>query len=176
MNTSSCDELITLFIAGHETTANLLACCLSLVTTARHRSQRAAGIGADVKRRTQLQMTLPTCPTTRRVLDDVPPLSARLECSRAPLSINIKLAIDPFPAHSFLAITHSPVTAIHGLGPTGTISTQTACFARSRPNTPPFVYFPGGGGPPPLPIGRDSSQVEAPLILATVLTHDFTCR
>lgn len=163
------DELITLFIAGHETTANLLAWTFYLLSQYREiEVQARAELEQVLNGRTPTANDLPNLPYTRRVLDEVlrlyPPAWMLTRTNLA----EDELLGYPIPANSFFAISpfvvhRSPV-----------YWDQPECFNPDRflPESARqlhrFVYFPFGGGPR-LCIGRGFAQVEAHLILATVL-------
>lgn len=163
------DELITLFIAGHETTANLLAWTFYLLSQHPDIEANAlAELEQVLSGRVATANDLPNLPYTRRVLDEVlrlyPP---------AWMLTRTNLADDeilgyPIPAHSFLAI--SPF-AVHR-NPAYWDQPERFDPDRFLPDTAKqlhrFVYFPFGGGPR-LCIGRGFAQVEAHLILATIL-------
>lgn len=163
------DELITLFIAGHETTANLLAWAFYLL--AQHpdiEAQAQAELAQVLNGRTATAGDLAALPYTRRVLDEVlrlyPPAWMLTRTNLA----DDELLGYRIPAHSFLAI--SPY-AMHR-NPVYWDNPKTFDPDRFLPERAKqyhrFVYLPFGGGPR-LCIGRGFAQVEAHLILATIL-------
>lgn len=163
------DELITLFLAGHETTANLLAWTFYLL--AQHPDAQArvhAELDAVLNGRTPTANDLPNLGYTRQVLDETlrlyPP---------AWILTRTNLAADELggyavPAHSFVSI--SPF--VMHRHPAYWDNPETFDPERFAPERAKqyhrFVYFPFGGGPR-LCIGKGFAQVEAHLILATLL-------
>lgn len=163
------DELITLFIAGHETTANLLAWAFYLLSQHPEIEQQAqAELAQVLNGRTPTPADLANLPYTRRVLDEVlrlyPPAWMLTRTNLA----DDELLGYPIPARSFLAIS---TYAMHRnpaywdnpsrFDPDRFLPEQVKQYHR-------FVYFPFGGGPR-LCIGKGFAQVEAHLILATLL-------
>lgn len=161
------DEVITLFIAGHETTANLLSWTFYLLSQhPKVEAQLHAEVDSVLNGRTPTAADVPNLQYTRRVLDEVlrlyPPawmlnrtnLTADELCGYE-IPANTFLAISPFVMHRHPAYWDSPET----FDPDRFLSGQANRMHR-------FVYFPFGGGPR-LCIGKGFAQVEAALLLAT---------
>jgi cytochrome P450 len=163
------DEVITLFLAGHETTANWLAWAFYLLAQhpdveARVRQELVQTLDARVP----TVADLPSLAYTRRMLDE----TLRLYPSAWILN-RVALESDeicgyPIPARSFVAI--SPYVMHHH--PKYWDNPERFDPDRFAPereaHRPRFVYFPFGSGPR-LCIGRGFAQVEAQLVLATIL-------
>jgi cytochrome P450 len=162
------DEVVTLLLAGHETTANLLAWTWYLL------SKNPA---AAEHLRLELRRELAGCPPS---IDDLP----RLKYTRMVLQETLRLyppawiisrrAIQddvvgghPIPAGTVISI--SPYAMHHHPGfwanPEGFDPQRFS--PEQVEGRPQYAYFPFGGGPR-LCIGRDFALQEAIIILATV--------
>ena len=167
------DEVITLFLAGHETTANALAWALYLLATHPEAEERlreelgevlGAGCGVPTLE------DLPGLAYTKMVVDE----TLRLY---PPAWITNRQAIEEdevlghrIPAKSF--VTLSPYVLHrhpdHWKDPDRFDPDR---FVPGRANgRPRFAYFPFGGGPRQC-IGQSMALVEAQLVLATVLSR-----
>lgn len=163
------DELITLFIAGHETTANLLAWTFYSLSRNPDTAARAyAEVDAVLQGRTPTANDLGRLPYTRCVLDETlrlyPPawiLTRKNLAEDEILGHKIPpgsfFGISPFVMHRHPAYWESP----EKFDPDRFLPDRAKLVHR-------FVYFPFGGGPR-LCIGKGFAQVEAHLILATLL-------
>ncbi len=162
------DEVLTLLLAGHETTANLLSWTWYLLST---HPLAAARLRAELARvlsgRLPLMGDLPRLAYTRMVLDEAlrlyPPAWI---VSRAPIADDV---IDGYAIPAGAVVTLSPyATHRHpefwdnpeGFDPERFTPERVA--ARPR-----FAYFPFGGGPRQC-IGNGFALQEAALVLATV--------
>lgn len=171
------DELITLLIAGHETTANLLTWCWYLLAqhpTARERLDEELGrvslMGVRANGRLPTIADLPNLPFTEQLLKE----TLRLYPPAWFISRN---AIDeddiggyPIPAGSLVSVstylTHRhPDFWPHPHQFDPDRFTPQAEAARHR-----YAYLPFGGGPR-LCIGNNFAMTEATLILATLAPH-----
>ena len=163
------DELITLFIAGHETTANLLAWTFYALSQHPEIEQRArVEIETVLNGRTPTANDLAQLTYTRQILDEVlrlyPPawllnrknLEADELCGYE-IPAQSFLAACPFVMHRHPAYWDEPAK----FDPDRFTPARAKQYHR-------FVYFPFGGGPR-LCIGKGFAQVEAHLILATLL-------
>jgi cytochrome P450 len=163
------DELITLFIAGHETTANLLTWTFYLLSQHPDAAAQArAEVDAGLNGRTPTANDLPSLPYTRRVLDEALRLYPPAWILNRQNLAEDELCGYKIPAHSFVAL--SPYVmhrhpkywdAPETFDPDRFLPERAQ--ARHR-----FVYFPFGGGPR-LCIGKGFAQVEAHLILVALL-------
>jgi cytochrome P450 len=160
------DEVITLFIAGHETTANALTWAAYLLST-------HAGVGRLL--RTEVDETLgdrvptvadvPELTYTRMVLDETlrlyPPVwvtdrkavEADVVCGyRIPAGVTV--AISPYAVHHDPKLWENP----EGFDPERFAPENSA----GRPH---YAYFPFGGGPHQC-IGKGFALLETTLVLA----------
>ncbi len=163
------DELVTLLIAGHETTANALTWALYLLST-----------HPDVERRLHAEIEtvlgghapeaadLPKLEYTRMVVDETmrlyPPawITNRMTVAddavcgyRIPKGATISIC--PYVTHRLPEFWENP----EGFDP----ERFTLEKVKARPM---FAYFPFGGGPR-MCIGKNFALTEAPLVLATIL-------
>lgn len=164
------DEVMTIFLAGHETTANALAWTLLLLSE-----------HPDVARRLQAELDevlggrapnledLPRLETTRRVVREsmrlYPPawsIGRRAEVDDVVGGFRIKadslVILSPWVTHRSPALWPNP----EGFDPDR--------FAPDAPKRPRYAYFPFGGGPRQC-IGNNFALMEAELVLATIMSH-----
>ena len=162
------DEVITLLLAGHETTANNLTWTWYLLSQNPLAARRMMEELSEVLgMRTPTMADLPNLPYTRMVLDEslrlYPPAWA---ISRKAVDEDV-LAGYRIPAGSI--ITVSPYAMHHNPrfwpNPEG-FDPERFSPERSE-GRPPFAYFPFGGGPR-LCIGNNFALMEGQLILATI--------
>ncbi len=162
------DELITLFIAGHETTANLLAWTFYLLSQHPEVEARLHNeIDSVLNGRTPTANDLHNLSYTRRVLDETlrlyPPAwiinrtnLADDELCGYKIPARSFLAISPFVMHRHPAYWDNPAK----FDPDRFLPERAKQYHR-------YIYFPFGGGPR-LCIGKGFAQVEAQLILAAL--------
>ncbi len=162
------DEVITIFVAGHETTARLLTWVFYLLdqhhdVAARLRAELATVLGG----RTPTMADLPNLVYTRQVIDETlrlyPPVwvtNRQALAEDAALGYRIPagalVSISPYAAHRHPAFWSDP----ERFDPERFNSEQAT--GRHR-----FAYLPFGGGPRQC-IGNTFALTEAVLILATV--------
>lgn len=162
------DELVTLFLAGHETTANLLAWTFYLLSLHPEIETRLhAEVNAVLNGRDPTVGDLPNLPFTRRVLDETLRLYPPAWVVNRTALAEDELCGYSIPAGAFLIM--SPYVMHHHprywdepekFDPDRFLPERSGDRHR-------FVYFPFGGGPR-LCIGRDFALVEAHLILAAL--------
>jgi cytochrome P450 len=162
------DELVTLFLAGHETTANLLTWTFYLLSqhpTVAIRLRRE--LDSVLLGRTPTVSDLSNLPYTRCVLDEVLRLYPPAWVLNRTNLQDDELGGYVIPAHSLLAI--SPyVMHRHPQYWEDPDRFDPERFLPERSGERHrFVYFPFGGGPR-LCIGRGFALVEAHLVLATL--------
>jgi cytochrome P450 len=166
------DEVITLFVAGHETTANALSWSSYLLSThvAVARKMRAE-VDEALQGRIPTAADVPNLPYTRMVIDE----TLRLY---PPAWITNRRAIEDdticgyrIPAEAIVSIspyvTHRDPTLWQN--PEGFDPDRFAPERSSR--RPHFAYFPFGGGPHQC-IGKGFALLEATLVLA-LLTQRY---
>jgi cytochrome P450 len=160
------DEVITLFVAGHETTANALTWALYLLFT---HVAVARKLHAEVDEALLGQIPtaadLPNLPYTRMVIDETLHLYP-------PAWITNRRAIEDYticgyriPADAILSISHYVTHRDHTLweNPEGFDPDR---FASERSaGRPHYAYFPFGGGPRQC-IGKGFALMEATFVLA----------
>jgi len=163
------DEVLTLFIAGHETTANLLAWAFYLLSLHTHTQRQVqAEVARVLDGRAPSLADLPQLPYTRSVIDETlrlyPPAwifnrsaVADDEICGYHIPAGSSVTLSPYVTHRLPEFWTNP----EGFDPER--------FAPELANTRPhFAYFPFGGGPHQC-IGQSFALVEAQLILATIV-------
>ena len=165
------DEVMTLFLAGHETTANALSWALYLISThpdveKRLREELDEVLGA--KRRVPTIRDLPDLTYTKMVVDETLRLYPPAWITNRQAIAEDEILGHRIPAGSFVSL--SPyVLHRHPNYWDHPDAFDPERFAPGRTNgRPRFAYFPFGGGPRQC-IGQSMALVEAQLVLATVL-------
>jgi cytochrome P450 len=165
------DEVMTLFLAGHETTANALSWALYLISThplveRRLREELDEVLGAD--RRVPTIRDLPDLTYTKMVVDETLRLYPPAWITNRQSVAEDEILGHRIPAGSF--VTLSPyVLHRHPRYWDQPDDFDPERFAPGRGDgRPRFAYFPFGGGPRQC-IGQSMALVEAQLVLATVL-------
>lgn len=162
------DEVMTLLLAGHETTANALSWTWYLLSQHPHVRQRLeAELSQALGGRMPQVEDLPSLPFTRQVIQEAlrlyPPAWI---ISRRTIQAD-EIGGYPIPANSLVDMS-AYVTHRHPRYWPNPEVFDPDRFAPGRAEElPPFAYFPFGGGPR-LCIGRDFALLEAQLILASV--------
>jgi cytochrome P450 len=162
------DELITLFVAGHETTAVALTWAWHLLAEHPHAADRVrAELAAVLGDHAPVAADLPKLPYPRMVIDEAmrlyPPAwitnrqaIADDEVCGYRIPAGAIVMISPYVMHRHPAFWERPDAF------------DPERFAPDRSaGRPPYVYFPFGGGPRQC-IGKGLALIEAQLILATV--------
>ncbi len=165
------DQVMTLFLAGHETTANALSWALYLISThplveGRLRQELDEVLGAD--RRVPTIRDLPDLMYTKMVVDETLRLYPPAWITNRQAIAEDEILGHRIPAKSF--VTLSPyVLHRHPDYWQRPDTFDPERFAPGRTDgRPRFDYFPFGGGPRQC-IGQSMALVEAQLVLATVL-------
>ena len=165
------DEVMTLFLAGHETTANALSWALYLVSTHPHverrlREELDGALGAD--RRVPTIGDLPNLTYTRMVVDETLRLYPPAWITNRQAIAEDEILGHLIPAGAFVSL--SPyVLHRHPNYWDNPDDFDPERFAPGGGNgRPRFAYFPFGGGPRQC-IGQSMALVEAQLVLATLL-------
>jgi len=165
------DEVVTLLLAGHETTANALAWTWYLLFKNPAVGQRLREELAQVLcGRLPTLDDLPELPYNRMVIQEAmrlyPPawlISRRAENADEiggySIPAGTRVSMSPFLMHHHPGFWENP----EGFDPLRFTPERTV-------GRPPYAYFPFGGGPR-LCIGRDFALQEAQLVLATVVQH-----
>jgi cytochrome P450 len=166
------DEVVTLFLAGHETTANALTWASFLLSThvAVERRLRAE-VDEALQGRVPTASDLPRLPYTRMVIDETlrlyPPawitnrraIEADAVCGyRIPADATV--SISPYVTHRDPTLWENP----EGFDPERFPPERSA-------RRPHYAYFPFGGGPRQC-IGKGFALMEATLVLA-LLTQRY---
>jgi len=162
------DEVMTLLLAGHETTANTLTWTWYLLSQSPEIEHRLhAEVNEVLGGRVPTVADLPELKYTRMVLEEVlrlypptPILSRKAiaadELQGYRIAANSMIMISPYAVHRHPALWEEP----DRFDP----ERFTPKYAGARP---PYAYFPFGGGPR-ICIGNNFAMMEAQLILATV--------
>ena len=163
------DEVVTIFVAGHETTAVLLAWAICLIAAHPEVESRVmAEFAAVLNGRLPVFEDVPRLVYTRRILDETlrlypPAWITNRECLEEDVLCDYRI-----PAGAF--VTFSPYV-IHRL-PEYWSDPEKFDPDRFLPERsggrPKFAYLPFGGGPHQC-IGNQFALTEAALVLATVL-------
>lgn len=162
------DEVITLFIAGHETTANALAWSFYLV--ARHPAVEAQLVQelAALQGKTPTMRDLPQMPYSEQVVKEAmrlyPPAGG---VTRQPIH-DIELGGYPIAKGSTIAISTYVMHHDPALFPDPERFDPDRFTAENEAKLPKYAYLPFGGGPR-ICIGNSFAMLEARLILLTVL-------
>ncbi len=163
------DEVMTLFIAGHETTAVALSWTFYLLSQHPDVESR---LGAELHKvlngRTPGLADLPQLAYTRSVLDE----SLRLY---PPAWVTERMALKddeiggyPIPAGTTVVISPYATHRHPGFWPEPESFDPDRFRLEQSDGRPRYAYFPFGGGPR-LCIGNNFALLEAQLILATIL-------
>ena len=167
------DEVITLFLAGHETTATALSWAFYLLATHPEAERRLRGeldevLGTDSGRRTPTLEDLPRLAYTKMVVDETLRLYPPAWITNRQALADDEILGHRIPASAFVML--SPyVLHRHPDYWTDPDAFDPERFAPGRADgRPRFAYFPFGGGPRQC-IGQGMALVEAQLVLATVL-------
>jgi cytochrome P450 len=165
------DEVMTMFLAGHETTANALSWALYLISTHPPVERRLRGeldgvLGAD--RRVPTIRDLPNLKYTKMVVDETLRLYPPAWITNRQALAEDEILGHRIPSGAFVSL--SPyVLHRHPDFWDRPDEFDPDRFAPDRGNgRPRFAYFPFGGGPRQC-IGQSMALVEAQLVLATVL-------
>ena len=167
------DEVITLFLAGHETTANALSWAFYLLAThpeaeEKLREELGEVLGTDDGIRTPTLTDLPRLTYTKMVVDETLRLYPPAWITNRQAAAEDEILGHPIPAGAFVML--SPyVLHRHPDYWERPDAFDPERFDPGRGNgRPRFAYFPFGGGPRQC-IGQGMALVEAQLVLATVL-------
>jgi cytochrome P450 len=165
------DEVMTLFLAGHETTANALSWALYLISTHPHVERRLREELDDVlgpDRRVPTIRDLPDLTYTRMVVDETLRLYPPAWITNRQAIAEDEILGHRIPAGAFVSL--SPyVLHRHPNYWDHPDEFDPERFAPGGGNgRPRFAYFPFGGGPRQC-IGQSMALVEAQLVLATLL-------
>jgi cytochrome P450 len=163
------DEVLTLFVAGHETTANALSWAwLQLSKQPEVERRLHSELDSALGGRLPKAGDVSKLPYTRMVIDEVlrlhppawitnrTPLKDDVVCGyHIPAGVTINLS--PYVTHRLPAYWENPED----------FDPERFSPERSA-GRPPFAYFPFGGGPHQC-IGKGFALMEAQLIMATVM-------
>jgi cytochrome P450 len=165
------DEAMTLFIAGHETTANALTWALYLLATHPPAEARLLEeLDSALAGRAPTFADLPRLPYTNQVINETmrlyPPAWTITREAQAPVEIGGYT----IPAGSIVLMSQYVVQHDPRWWP-GPDSFQPERFAPGwEERVPKYAYFPFGGGPR-VCIGNQFAQMEAALLLATLASR-----
>lgn len=163
------DEAMTLFLAGHETTANVLSWTLFLL--ARHpdiQGRLAAELGGVLRGKTPGIADMPQLPYTRAVINE----SMRLYppawyISREPVE-DVTIGGYRLPAGCEVAMSQWVMHRSADYFPDPDAYVPERWSAGFEKSLPDYVYFPFGAGPR-VCIGNNFALMEATLVLASTV-------
>jgi cytochrome P450 len=162
------DQLVTLFLAGHETTANALTWTLYLLgRTPAVKRTLVAEVDRVLAGRAATYEDLPNLPYTRAVVDEgmrlYPPVFAIARQARAATTIGpyavaagTEVMLWPYFTHRDARFWPDP------------LAFEPARFLEEAKDRPRLAYLPFGAGPRAC-IGRSFAAIEAQILLATVM-------
>ena len=165
------DEAMTLFLAGHETTANALSWTWHLLA---QNPEVERTLHAELDRvlagRLPTVADLPLLTYTRQVLTE----SMRLY---PPTWVLTRMSVEPFEASGYTIPAGSPILASQWVNhhqarffPEPFAFRPERWTAEMEAKLPKFAYFPFGGGPR-LCIGESFAWMEGVLLMATLAQH-----
>ena len=165
------DEAMTLFLAGHETTANALSWTWHLLSKQpQAESKLHAELDAVLNGRTPSVADLPRLSYTRMVLSE----ALRLY---PPAWVMTRLSLEPFEASGYTLPADSPVLASQWVNhhqarffPEPFEFRPERWTPEAEAKLPKFAYFPFGGGPR-VCIGESFAWMEGVLLIATLAQH-----
>ncbi len=167
------DEVITLFLAGHETTANALSWAFYLLSAHPHAERRLRDeldevLGEDGGHRPQTLEDLPKLTYTKMVVDETLRLYPPAWITNRQAIADDEILGHRIPANTYVML--SPyVLHRHPDYWERLDEFDPERFTPERSvGRPRFAYFPFGGGPRQC-IGQSMALVEAQIVLATVL-------
>jgi cytochrome P450 len=169
------DEVITLFIAGHETTANALSWTFYLLAKnpdaeGRLRAELDESLGANGSRRAPTVADLPRIPYARRVVEEAIRLYPPAWITNRQALYDDEILGYHIPAGAFVMISPYVIHRHPDLWENPLDFDPDRFSPERSEGRPRYAYFPFGGGPRQC-IGRDMALVEAHLILATIASR-----
>lgn len=165
------DEVMTLFLAGHETTANALTWALYLISThpgveVRLREELDGVLGAD--HRVPTVEDLPKLTYTKMVVDETLRLYPPAWITNRQAIAEDEILGHRIPARSFVTLSPYVMHRHPDFWDNPDVFDPERFAPGRNPGRPRFAYFPFGGGPRQC-IGQSMALVEAQLVLATIL-------
>ncbi len=162
------DEAMTLFLAGHETTANALSWTWHLLSTNPEAEQKLhAELDTMLNGRLPSAADLPRLTYTRMVLSE----ALRLY---PPAWVLTRLSVEPFEASGYTLPAGSPILASQWVNhhqarffPEPFKFQPERWTPEAEAQLPKFAYFPFGGGPR-VCIGESFAWMEGVLLIATL--------
>jgi cytochrome P450 len=169
------DEVITLFIAGHETTANALSWTFYLLAKnpeaeRKLRAELDESLGANGSRRAPTVADLPRIPYARRVVEEAIRLYPPAWITNRQALYDDEILGYHIPAGAFVMISPYVIHRHPDLWENPLDFDPDRFSPERSEGRPRYAYFPFGGGPRQC-IGRDMALVEAHLILATIASR-----
>ncbi|HUN21837.1 MAG TPA: cytochrome P450 [Anaerolineales bacterium] len=164
------DEVVTLFTAGHETTANALDWIFYLLAQNPTAEEKLLAEVDALAGRTPTMADLAELPYSERVVKEAmrlyPPASGAM---RSPLH-DIELGGYPIPQGSNVAISTYAMHRNPKYFPNPLQFDPERFSPEREPTIPKYSYLPFGGGPR-ICIGNSFAMMEARLVLVTILQH-----
>jgi cytochrome P450 len=167
------DEVITLFIAGHETTANALAWTFYLLaknpeSERKLRDELDRELGANGSQHPPSVADLPRIPYARRVVEEAMRLYPPAWITNRQALEDDEILGYRIPAGAFVMISPYVIHRHPDLWENPLAFDPDRFSPERSEGRPRYAYFPFGGGPRQC-IGRDMALVEAHLILAAIV-------
>ncbi len=162
------DEVITLFIAGHETTANALSWAWYLLAThPQAETKFHAELDMVLGGRPPQASDLPNLPYTRMIVDETLRLYPPAWLTNRFVVQDDVVCGYRIPAGALAAISPYAIHRQAGLWEQAEEFIPERFSPEASQGRPAYAYLPFGGGPR-LCIGKGFALAEAPLVLATI--------
>lgn len=163
------DEVLTLFLAGHETTANALTWTFYLLAQHPAVARRLqAELDQVLAGRLPTVADTPNLPYTRMVIEESMRLYPPAWITNRTALVDDEICGYHIPAGSYVAVSPYVTQRDPALWPEPERFDPGRFTPERSAERPRFAYFPFGGGPHQC-IGQGFALLEATLVLATVL-------
>jgi cytochrome P450 len=162
------DEVITIFVAGHETTAATLAWTFYLLSlNPQAESRLHAELDTELAGRTPTMADLPVLKYTRMVIDESMRLYPPAWITSRTCVVEDEILGYRIPAGEIVAVTPYVTHRLQEYWPEAERFDPERFNPDAPVERPRYAYFPFSGGPHQC-IGNNFALVEATLVLATI--------